>query len=65
MEEILGQKARLRILPPRSGDQAHTRANIDKARTMLGFAPNTELEDGLNTQIAWCKKLLADRQDYI
>ena len=65
VEEILGQKARLRVLPPRPGDQAHTRANIDKARTMLGFVPNTELEDGLNTQIAWCKKLLADRQDYI
>ena len=65
VEGILGQQARLRILPPRPGDQAHTRANIDKARAMLGFAPNTELEDGLNTQIAWCKKLLADRQDYI
>lgn len=65
VEEILGQKARLRVLPPRPGDQTHTRANIDKARTILGFAPNTELEDGLNTQIAWCKKLLADRQDYI
>ena len=61
VEEILGQKARLRVLPPRPGDQAYTRANIDKAQTILGFAPNTELEDGLNTQIAWCKELLADR----
>ena len=61
VEEILGQKARLRVLPPRPGDQAHTRANIDKAKTILGFVPNTALEDGLNTQIAWCKKLLADR----
>ena len=65
VEEILSQKARLRILPPRPGDQTHTRANIDKAKTILGFAPNTGLEDGLNTQITWCKKLLADRQDYI
>ena len=65
VEEILGKKARLRVLPPRPGDQAHTRANIDKARAMLGFAPNTELEDGLNTQIAWCKKLLADRRNYV
>lgn len=65
VEEILGQQARLKVLPPRPGDQTHTRANIDKARAILGFAPNTELEDGLNTQIAWCKKLLADRQNYI
>lgn len=65
VEEILGQKARLKVLPPRPGDQTHTRANIDKARAMLGFAPKIELEDGLNTQIAWCKKLLAGRQNYI
>ena len=63
VEEILGKKARLRVLPPRPGDQTHTRANIDKARAILGFAPNTKLEDGLNTQIAWCKKLLADRRN--
>ena len=65
VEKILGQQARLSVLPPRPGDQAQTRANIDKARAILGFAPSTELEDGLNSQIAWCKKLLADRQDYI
>ncbi len=63
VEEILGKKARLKILPPRPGDQTHTRANIDKARAMLGFVPHTKLEDGLNTQIAWCKKLLADRRN--
>lgn len=60
VEEILGAKARLKYLPPRRGDQTHTRANIDKARAQLGFAPNTALADGLHTQIAWCKQLLAD-----
>ncbi len=63
VEKILGEKARLKVLPPRPGDQTHTRANIDKARSMLGFAPNTALEYGLNTQITWCKKLLADRHN--
>ena len=65
VEKILGEKARLKILPPRLGDQTHARANIDKARAILGFVPNTELTDGLDTQIAWCKKLLADRRNYI
>ena len=64
VEKILGEKARLKVLPPRPGDQTHTRANIDKARATLGFAPNTALEDGLNTQITWCRKLLADRHNY-
>ncbi len=56
VEEILGRQARLRLLPPRPGDQSHTRANIDKARTILGFVPHTALADGLNSQIAWYKK---------
>lgn len=58
VEKILGKPARLKILPPRPGDQTHTRANIDKARAVLGFVPRTALQDGLNTQIAWCKNLL-------
>lgn len=60
VEEILGRKARLKVLPPRPGDQTHTRANIDKARGVLGFVPATGLEKGLETQVEWCRKLLAE-----
>ena len=53
IESLLGEKARFKILPPRPGDQLHTRANIAKARTMLGYTPHTNLEAGLHTQISW------------
>ena len=27
---------------------------------MLGFVPSTGLEEGLETQVEWCRKLLAE-----
>ena len=44
VEEILGQQARLKVLPPRPGDQTHTRANIDKARAYTRFRPQHRTE---------------------
>ena len=56
VERIVGRKARLRIVPPRPGDQVETRARIDKARELLGYAPRVALIDGLERQVAWCRK---------
>ena len=61
VEKILGRKARLKVLPPRPGDQTHTRANIAKARGVLGFVSATGLEEGLETQVEWCGKLLEEK----
>ena len=53
---LLRSKARLKILPPRPGDQLHTRANIAKARAVLGYTPQTGLEHGLQAQISWYRQ---------
>jgi nucleoside-diphosphate-sugar epimerase len=53
IEELTGRRASLRHAEPRPGDQAHTMANIDKARHALGYAPTMSLTDGLAAQIAW------------
>ncbi len=58
VERIVGTRARLRIVPPRPGDQVETRARIEKARELLGYAPRTALVDGLERQVAWCRKNL-------
>ena len=58
VERIVGRKARLRIVPPRPGDQLETRARIEKARELLGYAPRVALVDGLERQVAWCRKNL-------
>ena len=58
VERIVGRKARFRIVPPRPGDQIETRARIEKARNLLGYAPRTALVDGLERQVAWCRENL-------
>ncbi|MDN3724675.1 NAD-dependent epimerase/dehydratase family protein [Aequorivita sp. SDUM287046] len=56
VEEILNRKIALEKKPPRAGDQSRTKANIDKARKLLVYNPQTSLRDGLEAQAEWFKK---------
>jgi nucleoside-diphosphate-sugar epimerase len=51
-EQLMGRRLRVEYRPPRSGDQASTRANISKIRRVLGFEPTTSIHDGLTQTIA-------------
>lgn len=53
VEEVLGKKIIVEQNPPRPGDQARTKANIDKARNLLDYNPQTTLRQGLQEQISW------------
>lgn len=53
VEEILGKKAKLVIKPKRPGDQLRTHTNIEKARKILGYAPVTTPEEGLQAEVEW------------
>lgn len=53
VQDIMGKKARVKILPPRPGDQAATHANIEKIRKTLGWEPKTSLRDGLERMVKW------------
>jgi len=53
VEELMGKKASFRTLPPRAGDQLKTAASIGKARRLLGYAPATDLRDGLAAEVSW------------
>jgi UDP-glucose 4-epimerase len=39
--------------PPRAGDVPHSLASIEKARTLLGFVPGVELDEGLRRTLDW------------
>lgn len=56
VEEIVGTSIQIEQIPPRPGDQSRTKANIDKAKNMLGYNPQTSLKIGLQAQVAWCKE---------
>jgi len=55
VETILQKKIAIENKPARPGDQSRTKANIDKARALLGYDPTTTLESGLRQQVAWFK----------
>lgn len=38
---------------PRAGDIKHSRAGVEKARTLLGFAPVVDFDEGLARTVAW------------
>jgi UDP-glucose 4-epimerase len=44
---------------PRAGDIRHSRADIGKARAMLGYEPRVPFEDGLAQTLAWYRSLRA------
>jgi UDP-glucuronate 4-epimerase len=53
IEQLLGQEAEKRYLPMQPGDVRETWANIEKARTKLGYNPATDLKTGLAHFVAW------------
>jgi|TARA_R100001460_G_scaffold107340_1_gene155950 nucleoside-diphosphate-sugar epimerase len=55
VEEILQTKITTEKKPPRAGDQSRTKANIDKARKLLNYNPQTTLKEGLEAQTEWFK----------
>ncbi|MFW9855908.1 MAG: NAD-dependent epimerase/dehydratase family protein [Candidatus Thorarchaeota archaeon] len=57
VEQIMGKEAKKDILPKRPGDQIRTWANINKARSILGFEPKTQIEDGLKIEIDWFREI--------
>ena len=56
VEELLGKKVKLKVVPRRAGDQYRTLANIQKAKKMLGYDPKTTLREGLQMQIDWYRE---------
>jgi UDP-glucuronate 4-epimerase len=61
LEAVLGVRARLHHLPDQPGDVPQTWANIDKARRLLGYRPQTRLQEGLVRFALWLESSAAQR----
>ena len=55
MNRILGTAIDPIFKEPRAGDVRDSQADIDKARTLLGYAPIVPFEEGLARTIEWCR----------
>jgi nucleoside-diphosphate-sugar epimerase len=53
IESLTGQRANLEFQPAQLADTPATWANIERARTMLGWEPQVDFEDGLARLVAW------------
>jgi len=53
--EVIEKPIKIALKPKRAGDQLRTKANIDKARKLLNYNPQTTLLDSVKAQVAWFK----------
>ena len=56
VEKVLGKKIKINVIPKRAGDQLRTKANIDKARKLLNYNPQTTLLQAVKKQVKWYKE---------
>ncbi len=61
IEQLTGRVIAINETAGRAGDQVRTRANIDKARAVLGFDPKFDLYTGLEKQVEWFHTHMAPR----
>lgn len=56
VEDVLGKPIAIDIKPKRPGDQWRTKANIDKAKKLLNYNPQTTLLEAVKKQVDWYKE---------
>lgn len=53
LEELLGKKAAVELLPPQPGDMFETCADLTRVQAAIDFAPKVPLEEGLKRFVEW------------
>lgn len=53
LETTIGKKANKKMLPMQPGDVQKTNADITKARTLIGYAPSTNFQNGIKKFVEW------------
>lgn len=60
LETLLGKKANKTLVDMQPGDVYRTAANIDSASKLVGFAPTTDLQTGLEHFVRWYREYYPD-----
>ena len=55
MNRIVGTNLEAIYKEERAGDVRDSQADISKAKTLLGYTPSVDLEEGLRHTLAWCQ----------
>ena len=60
LEALTQRRARVEFLPERPGDVRHSQADVTRAKTLLNFAPQVDVPEGLQRTLAYYAQQLAD-----
>lgn len=60
IEGLAGKKAPFKTEPMMKADVDFTFANIDKAKSLLGYAPRTSVEEGVQHSYEWYRRVIGD-----
>ncbi len=58
INKILGKNIKAKYAPERPGDVKHSKADISKAKKLIGYEPKIGFEEGLKLTIDYYKKIL-------
>lgn len=58
LERVMDKKVSLRYIESQKGDVRHTYADTSKAKELLGYKPESNLEEGLFKEVEWLKRSL-------
>jgi len=56
LEEALGRKAQMELLPMQPGDVPSTMADVSELESAVGFRPSTTIRDGIGRFVNWYKE---------
>jgi UDP-glucuronate 4-epimerase len=56
LEEHLGRKAQMRLLPMQPGDVPETYADVSDLMAEVGFKPSTSIREGIGRFVAWYRE---------
>ena len=56
IEEALGRKAKMELLPIQPGDVPSTMADVSELESAVGFRPNTTVRDGIGRFVRWYRE---------
>jgi UDP-glucuronate 4-epimerase len=60
LEDCIGKKASLNMLPMQSGDVKATFANVDALQEAVGYKPSTAIETGLQRFVDWYRQYYSE-----
>jgi UDP-glucuronate 4-epimerase len=53
LEQVLGHKAILNVMPTQDGEMTRTEADVTETRAALGYAPSTPIDVGVRRFVDW------------